>query len=180
MTGARGHRPSRLAVRPTAARVRGALYDSLGPSIEGAEVLDLFAGTGALGLEALRRGASRAVFVERDRERCQQIRQSLERAGLLARAQVYADDAVAAVARLGRAGARFDLVVLDPPYGEAWVDRTLAVLVGAGVVRPGGLIVAEGHWRDRPALPAGVVLAKEARYGETALWYIRVESEQQI
>jgi 16S rRNA (guanine966-N2)-methyltransferase len=172
-------RPSRGTVRPTAARVRKALYDSLGTLVEGAAVLDLFAGTGALGIEALQRGAGRAVFVERDRARCRDIGRSLERARVGARGSVHAEDALAAVARLGRAGERFDLVVLDPPYGEGWIDRTVDALRAAGIVRPGGVVVAEGHWRDRPELPAGVTLAREARYGETALWYIRIESDQE-
>jgi 16S rRNA (guanine(966)-N(2))-methyltransferase RsmD len=165
-------------VRPTAARVRGALFDSLGPAIEDADVLDLFAGSGMLGIEALQRGARRAVFVERDPKQCRAVRKALADVGLAERAVVYAGDALRVVARLGEAGETFNLVVLDPPYGEGWIDRTLDVIRRTRVLRSRGMIVAEGHWRDRPAIDPPYRLLKEGRYGETALWYIRIESDQ--
>jgi 16S rRNA (guanine966-N2)-methyltransferase len=146
-------------LRPTTARVRDALFNSLGAAIAGASVLDLFAGTGALGLEALRRGAGRVVFVERDPQLARAI---AERAKALARA---------AVRRFATDGVTFDLILLDPPYGEGRLTRALAA--AAAVAGPGSRIVAEGHWRDRPELPAGLVIAHEARHGETVLWFIR-------
>ena len=174
----RPRRPARRGVRPTAARVRSALFDSLGTVIEDADVLDLFAGTGALGIEALQRGARRAVFAERDPRQCRAIREALVDAGLAARAVVHTGDALRVVTRLGAAGDTFDLVLLDPPYGEGWIDRALGAIRGARVLRSHGVIVAEGHWRDRPAMDPPYTLLKEGRYGETALWYIRVEPDQ--
>jgi 16S rRNA (guanine(966)-N(2))-methyltransferase RsmD len=171
-----GARRARGGVRPTAARVRTALFDRLGALVEGAAALDLFAGTGALGIEALRRGAGRVVFVERDAALCRTLRTTLQRNGMDDHAEVWCGDVLAAISRLGLAGAAFDLVLLDPPYGQDWIARTLAALRRARIVRPGGLIVAEGHWRDRPALDEGFTLVAEARYGQTALWYIRTDS----
>jgi 16S rRNA (guanine966-N2)-methyltransferase len=175
MTARAPRRQARGGVRPTSARVRTALFERVGPSIVGAQVLDLFAGSGGLGIEALRRGAARTVFVENSAARCRAIRQALEREDLAGRAEVRCEDVAAAIARLSRRDETFDLIVLDPPYGQGWIDRTLAALREAGLLRAGGLVVAEGHWRDRPALPGGATLVKEVRYGETALWYIRME-----
>jgi len=152
--------------------VRAGLYDSLGAWVAGRAVLDLFAGTGALGIEALQRGARRAVFVECDAVQVRVIREQLRRQGLEQRAVVRRQDAVEALRRLARAGDVFDLVLLDPPYGMGLIERSLAAIADSGVLAPGGLIVAEGHWRDRPALATGQEMAREARYGETALWFI--------
>lgn len=165
--------PPRGRVRPTAARVRTGLYDSLGEWVAGRAVLDLFAGTGALGVEALLRGARLAVFVERDAEQVKALRELLGRQGLRRCAVVLREDAVESPHRLARAGHVFDLVLLDPPYGTELIRRALAAISTSRVLAPGGLIVAEGHWRDRPELPPGLEMVREARYGETALWFIR-------
>lgn len=175
MTARAPRQRARGGVRPTSARVRTALFERVGPSLEGARVLDLFAGSGGLGIEALRRGASRVVFVDAAAACCRAIRQALAREELTDRANVLCEPVETAITRLARAGEAFDLIVLDPPYGKGWIDRTLAALRGAGLMRADGLVVAEGHWRDRPALPDGAVLIKEVRYGETALWYICME-----
>lgn len=140
--------------------------------MQGAWVLDLFAGSGRLGMEALRRGAARVVFVERDPKLAETIRRHLIRAELTGQAEVWRRDALAAVRDLGSASRRFDLILLDPPYGEGWITRMLQAVVERGILGPGGAIVAEGHWRDRPAEVRGLRVRREARYGETALWYV--------
>ncbi len=176
---ARTGRPPRSradVLRPTAARVRDGLFNSLGPGARGASVLDLFAGTGALGIEALRRGAAHVVFVEHDAARARAIEEQLERDGLASRGVVQCLDASVAAQRLAADGAAFHLILLDPPYGEGRLTR--AVAAAAAVLRAGGLIVAEGHWRDRPELPPGLVVAREAKYGETVLWFIRPAATQ--
>jgi 16S rRNA (guanine966-N2)-methyltransferase len=159
------------ALRPTAARVRDALFNSLGPAVRGAAVLDLFAGSGALGLEALRRGAARVVLVEYDQRRVRALTERVHREGLASRAAVQRLDAYVALRRLAADGARFGLILLDPPYGGGRLTR--AVAAAAAVLARGGVIVAEGHWRDRPELPPGLAMTREARYGETVLWFIR-------
>ncbi|MGH2405497.1 MAG: 16S rRNA (guanine(966)-N(2))-methyltransferase RsmD [bacterium] len=164
---------AREALRPTAGRVRDALFNILGAATVGSHVLDLFAGTGALGIEALHRGAEHAVFVEHDPRRARAIEERLRQAGVRGRAEVRSEDALVAVGRLAARGASFDLIFLDPPYGAGWLTRSIAAVAGAGLLESSGVIVGEGHWRDRPSFPGGYVVTREARYGETALWFIR-------
>ena len=117
--------PAGEATRPTPNRVREAVFNSLYSldAIEGARVLDLYAGTGALGIEALSRGAAEAVFVERDPAVAAVLRSNLETTGLADRAAVMVTDADTALAGLARGGRRFDLALADPPYAfDAWSD----------------------------------------------------------
>ena len=138
--------------RPTADRVRQALFDSLmhapwagRASLEGAVVLDVFAGTGAMGLEALSRGAARAVFVEQDRAALTSLRTNIAACRAEDRCQVLPMD----VARVP-AGEAATLLFLDPPYGKGLIPLALARLRAAGRIAPGALIVAETG-RDEPA-----------------------------
>jgi len=165
----------RPRVRPTSGRVRDALFNTLAARVGGSRVLDLFAGTGALGLEALARGAGRVLFVERDARLVEGIRERLAKEGWAAHAAVWRRDVLRAVRELGSRGEGFDLILLDPPYGEGWIPRTLRAVVAARLLAPGGVVVAEGHWRDRPPPSPGLVLVREARHGETALWFYTEE-----
>ena len=163
----------RDGVRPTLARVRDALFNSLGPRIERARVLDLYAGTGALGMEALRRGAASALFVEQSAALAADLRRRLAIAGWADRAEVWRRDALGAIGALRGSDRTFDVILLDPPYGRELVAATLEAIAGAGLLRPDGLVAAEGHWRDRPGEIAGLVCRREAKYGETTLWYFQ-------
>lgn len=158
-------------LRPTSGRVRTAVGNALAPRLAGAEVLDLFAGTGGLGMEALRRGARHVVFVERDPRRVRALRGELEREGLRERAEVRRGNVFAEVPALGAEGRRFDVILLDPPYGQGLLARCLGLLAATRLLAPGGVIVAEGHWRDDPGEIPGLRLVRTARYGETALWF---------
>ena len=149
----KGHRifaPLGLDVRPTGDRVREAVYNLVGP-VDGADVLDLFAGSGAMGLEALSRGAASVTFVEHDRQAAQAIARNLEKLRLAG--TVVPDDAVRRLAADATAGRRYDLVLIDPPY------RMLATLLPAlslyvpAVVAPDGLVVVESDEREEPELP---------------------------
>jgi pantetheine-phosphate adenylyltransferase len=171
-------RPARTSrqktpVRPTTARVRGALYDRLAGAVVGAEVLDLFAGTGALGIEALHRGARAVTFVEVSASRVRSIRDAVQRADVEAQVEVRHEDARDAIQRLARARRAFDLILLDPPYGEGWITEALNGIAAGDLLRQSGWVVAEGHWRDRPEPVGEWIVAREARYGETALWFLR-------
>lgn len=141
--------PPSAATRPTSDKVREALFSTLGP-VDGLNVLDLFAGTGALGLESLSRGAGTAVFVESDRRAIDAIETNLESVGLLRddRAAVRRGDAIKFLEGAVRDGESFDLVFLDPPYSKAAkLGPRLAELLPS-VVRPGGRIVTESDRRQ--------------------------------
>jgi 16S rRNA (guanine966-N2)-methyltransferase len=166
-----GRRSSPGDVRPTADRVKNALFNSVAPRLAGARVLDLFAGTGALGIEALSRGAAQAVFVERDVRAADAIRTNLAAAQLQDAAQVRRGGVDAELEVLEHEGGRFDLIILDPPYGRELQARTLRRLAGSSLLASGGLIAAEGHWRDDPGEVSGLRRVRTARYGETALWF---------
>lgn len=163
-------------MRPTAQKVRDALFNSLGARVIGAEVLDLYAGTGALGLEALARGARAAVFVERDPRLAESIRKRVQALGFHDRAEVWRAEVHPALRRLSDAHRQFDLILLDPPYDREMLQATLDALAAAPLLRAGTLIVAEGHWRETPRAPEGLVVARESRYGETGLWVFAIRS----
>jgi 16S rRNA (guanine966-N2)-methyltransferase len=171
--------PRGQATRPTSDRVREALFGILSSAgaLDGACVLDLYAGTGALALEALSRGAARAVLVESSREALAAVRANVEGLGLAGRAEIVAADVRAAQRRIARGGP-FDLVLADPPWalvesGDA--PRALADLVAAGALAPGALVVLEHSARTAPAEleGAGLVLDQTRRYGDTALAFYK-------
>ena len=159
--GRRLNAPPGIATRPTSDRVRQALFDMLlhapwggRERVDGAVVLDAFAGTGALGLEALSRGAATATFLERDRAALGSLRANVAACAAGARARVLASDALRPLP-----GLPSTLVFLDPPYGDGLVPRALAALAGAGWLAPGALLVAEVG-RDEPSPFADALAAR--------------------
>jgi 16S rRNA (guanine966-N2)-methyltransferase len=155
-------------VRPTSERVREAVFDILGDgAVRGARVLDLFAGTGAFGIEALSRGAATAVFLERTRTVARALAENLERFSLAGRARVVVAD-LSRGALPPDAPGPWELVFLDPPYagraGALWLDALASIRWPAG----GGLLVLEQR-RGVLAPPDGVVLRTERRYGDTVI-----------
>ena len=165
------HRGRRIAApkgghtRPTGDRVREALFNLVGP-VDGAAVLDLYAGSGALGLEALSRGARRCVFVETDGAACRAIRANLETLGLIG-GVVTQRDALAVLGEERTAGRRHELLLLDPPY-ELWqeLEPRLAELLPE-VVAEAGMVVVETDARVEPTLPLDLVTTR--RYGSARL-----------
>ncbi len=146
--------PEGRATRPTGDRARQALFDVLAhadwaPPLEGARVLDLFAGSGALGFEALSRGAAFALFVETDAAARGAIRDNADALGLMGAARVHRRDATDLGPRPGSAGAAFTLAFLDPPYGQGLGERALAGLAGGGWLAPDAVAVFE-RGRDEP------------------------------
>lgn len=165
------HRGRRIAApkgeqtRPTGDRVREALFNLVGP-VDGASVLDLFAGSGALGLEALSRGARRCVFAETDAAACRMIRRNLETLGLTG-ALVLQRDAVSVLREERAAGRRHELLLLDPPYGRwASLEPALAELLPE-VVSDEGIVVVETDAHVEPTLPLALVTSR--RYGSARL-----------
>ena len=164
----KGHRisaPKGVVTRPTGDRVREAAFSLVGP-VEDAKVLDLFAGSGSMGLEALSRGASSCLFVERDREAARVIQANLEKLRLTG-AIVATRDVTSALREERNRGRRYDLVLADPPYEEWDAHATgLADLVPA-VLETDGLVVVETSARVEPALPLDLVTTR--RYGSARL-----------
>jgi 16S rRNA (guanine966-N2)-methyltransferase len=164
----KGHRisaPKGVVTRPTGDRVREAVFNIVGP-VEEARVLDVFAGSGAMGLEALSRGAARAVFVERDRDACRVIQQNLEKLRLTG-AVVLCQDAMAALREEKARGHRYDLVLVDAPYDEwdRYAERLAELL--PGLLEEDGLAVVETSSRDEPELPLPLVTSR--RYGSARI-----------
>jgi 16S rRNA (guanine966-N2)-methyltransferase len=165
--GARISAPRGTATRPTGDRVREAAFNLIGPGrVEGATVLDLFAGSGAMGLEALSRGAAAAVFVESDRDACRSINRNLDKLGLSG-ATVLCQDALTALRADSRAGRRYDLVLVDPPYRRFSSLQNALIELLPTALGPDGLLVVETAATEEPDLP----LAKRTsrRYGAARL-----------
>jgi 16S rRNA (guanine966-N2)-methyltransferase len=159
-------------VRPTAAILRRSLFDMLGARVVDAAVLDLYAGAGTLGIEALSRGAARADFVERDRRACAVIRANLAVLGEAAGGPRGRVDCAPAEkwlrARTGDEG-RYDIVFLDPPYGETAVSRVLSRLSDAGLLEPGALVVLETRKGELVEAPVGLEPFRQVRHGDSEL-----------
>jgi 16S rRNA (guanine966-N2)-methyltransferase len=161
-------------IRPLRDRVRTALFDTLGEAVVGAEVLDLFAGTGAVGLEALSRGASRATFVDSSPRAVRIIRENAEKLGYSQRVEILRSDVAEAVQRLARLGRKYDLVFIGAPYETGVAAGALKVLSEALPLRPGAIVVAETFHKDElfDAYPP-LLLFDSRTYGETRLTYFR-------
>jgi 16S rRNA (guanine966-N2)-methyltransferase len=167
--GRRLEAPRGLRTRPTSDRVREALFMSLG-GLDGLRVVDLFAGSGALGIEALSRGAAFADFVEAAREPRAVLERNLATLGLGERARVWPLRLPGAIAKLAGPLAAADLVLADPPYGGEAARGVLAALAVPGVLRAGTRVVLERHQKDDVPSRAGeLALVRERRYGETTV-----------
>jgi len=167
-----------VEMRPTTDMARQTMFDILGDTVHGARVLDLFAGAGTLGIEALSRGAAEATFVDSDRDACSIILSNLEVTDLRSNAQIRRADVVRFVQKPAREG--FDLVFLDPPYGRglAFVSRVLGKLAAGSWLRQGGTVVVEAEvgpieW------PTGFRETRTRRFGRTQIGMAIVHGEQQ-
>lgn len=174
---ARGMRlavPRGRQVRPTSDRVRESLFNIMGARVPGADVVDLFAGSGSVGVEALSRGARSAVFVELDPQAATAIRSNLARTGQAGQAEVRVQHSLVAARCFGRQGRRFDIIFLDPPYGRNWPRLTLQVIARSRILAPGGMVVVEHGVRETlPAQVEDLQLTRQNSYGETVLSFYR-------
>ncbi len=163
-------------VRPTGDRVREALFSILAQRPVGARVLDLFAGTGALGIEAISRGAARATFVESDAEAARTIYENLEHCGLLDRGRILVRRVEEFLASPHAEDTGYDLVFVDPPYASDLAARTLTALAPP-LLAPSALVVVEHAARgELPAAAGALALADRRRYGQTRLSLYRLEA----
>lgn len=173
--GRRLRSPKGSATRPTSDRVRESLFALLG-DVAGARAIDLFAGTGALGIEALSRGAARVVFVERDREALAVARANLQALGVGAdRGALRREDALRALHTARDRKETYDLVLIDPPYGQAreWGTELSALL--PQLLEPGARLVAESDRRAPLELDSELALVRQRRYGDTEIRIYRHE-----
>lgn len=201
-------------VRPTSDKIREAVFNVLGSitaeevaggSVEDKRVLDLFAGTGALGIEALSRGAAEAVFVEKDPRAVEVIRKNLDTCGLEGVASLLKRDALGALGYLRKKEERFELVFMDAPYAEGELTReTLRRLSSSGLLAPGAIVVCETPARESKTPPdveeakedngpkhssptedigtvainAGLEFLKKKIYGDTAVYFLRAAGKR--
>jgi 16S rRNA (guanine966-N2)-methyltransferase len=174
---ARGNRirlPGGCRIRPTADRVKKSLFDILRP-VTGESFLDLFAGSGNVGLEALSQGARRSVFVEKDIRLVKAIRAALDDLGYDRRAEVIAADAKRGLGLLVQKGERFDIVFADPPYDMGLAVQTLEWLETADVLTESGMVVLQHSMREKleEAPDRALVIADQRQYGDTMLTFLK-------
>lgn len=171
---ARGRRlktvPTR-EVRPTADRVKEAMFSMIDSrrGLAGARVLDLYAGSGALGIEALSRGASHCTFVERDRRAARILAENLRVCGFTDLADVWIISTASALGRLSGRDSRYDVVLLDPPYGDRIAERLVDGIGGLGVLTDGAVVVVEHGSDESVGDVGGLQLTRSRRYGKTCV-----------
>jgi len=171
--------PPGRGTRPTGERTREALFNILahspfGPDLEGARVIDLFAGSGALGLEALSRGAAFCLFVETDEEARGAIRRNIESLDVFGRTRLHRRDATNLGPRPASAGAKFDLAFLDPPYGKGLAETALAALRDGGWLEADALAVVERGADEGPFNLDGSEMLDERVWGAAKVSFLRV------
>lgn len=163
--------PEGMATRPTADRVKEALFSIIQFEIPAARVLDLFGGTGQLGIEALSRDAKSAVFVDEREDACRLIRENLKRTKLEAQARVVRSDYLAF---LKTCRDKFDIILLDPPYAEVFLENSLKMITEIDILETGGIIVAERPLgKELPWEFSGYVRSRDYKYGRTLITIYR-------
>ena len=163
--------PEGMLTRPTADRVKEALFSIIQFELPGASVLDLFGGTGQLGIEALSRGAASAVFVDSQEAACRLIRENLLRTKLTEQAKVIRLDYLE---YLSRCREKFDIILLDPPYAEVYLENALKKITEIDILQSGGIIVAERPIeKDFSCIFDGFNRSKDYKYGKTLLTLFR-------
>jgi 16S rRNA (guanine966-N2)-methyltransferase len=159
-----------MSTRPTTDKVKEAVFSMIGPYFEGGQVLDLFAGTGGLGIEALSRGMDKGIFIDIEKKSVDTVQHNLEAAGFTDKAEIYRNDAGRALKLLGKRGLQFDLVFLDPPYKMKAIAELITSLEEQALLEPNAWIIVEHDAEDDLAGKIGTLqLKKRAEYGETAI-----------
>lgn len=155
-------------IRPLTSAAKEALFNILAPRISGSFFLDLFAGTGAVGIEALSRGAELAIFVELERKIADTIRQNLEITGFSDKAEIYNLDALKAIQLIDRNKGKFNIIFIGAPYGSSILEKALAGISVSQIVGQDGIVIAEHRSRD-PVKDSygGLIKYRDARYGDT-------------
>lgn len=172
--GLRLQSPKGLATRPTADRVKESLFSILSPYLAGAAVLDLYAGSGALGIEALSRGANRALFVDHSSQAAAVIRRNLTHTGFADSGEVWCCAADRAIKRLARETRTFDVIFADPPYNRGLAAATVLKVGEGALLSPNGWLVVEHSLKEEmPAAAQNLILQQQRTYGDTAVTLFR-------
>jgi len=168
------------ALRPTSDRVKESMFDILGAEVQGKVVLDLYAGTGNLGIEALSRGATRAFFVEKGRQALRVIQKNLSECGMQERAELLPKDVLRAIGILKEREACFDLMFMDPPYAKGLIQRTLMKLRANPIYHEDSILVVEHDRREPiPEQSGGWELIRQRRIGDTVLSFLTPASRRE-
>lgn len=173
--------PKEMMVKPISARIKKSVFDILRPRLGGARVLDLYAGTGAVGIEALSRGAGFAFFIDADKRCVAVIEQNLKILNLAAKGRASYGDILQDLSWVGyRAGmSEFDIIYMGPPYRTedntmlAYSTPTLARVAEANLLAPGGIMLLQRYKKEKVVLPDGYEKYREERYGDTDVEFIR-------
>jgi 16S rRNA (guanine966-N2)-methyltransferase len=159
-----------IGTRPTTDKVKEAIFSMIGPYFDGGLGLDLFAGTGGLGIEALSRGADRVIFIDIEKTSIQVIEDNLKTLGFKEQAEVYRNEAQRALQVLGRRGLKFDLIFLDPPYKMKQVDELLLQMEQMGMIQEHATVLVEYEAGHAYADEIGrLKVRKRSTYGDTAI-----------
>ena len=165
--------PRSQFLRPTSDRVKESIFNILQDEIVGKVVLDLFAGTGNLGIEALSRGAKKTIFVEKGRQALRLIQRNLTQFGLEERSEILPKDANRAIGILKQRGKTFDLIFMDPPYEKGMIEKTLMILTSHQIYHKDSILVIE-HNRREPlsTVMEGWNLIRQRRIGDTLISFL--------
>jgi len=171
-----GRRKGRDDLRPTPSKVREAIFDILRGELEGSSFLDLYAGSGAMGIEALSRGAGRIVFVEVVRSRARAIQEDLEKIGFGDRAEIHCEHVEIFLRKAARSGEQYDIIFADPPYASEEIEKILPLIEEYGILDAEGVIVCEHSMKKKMPEKVGALACKRRyRYGDTMLALYRKE-----
>jgi 16S rRNA (guanine966-N2)-methyltransferase len=162
--------PRGLLSRPPLSVIRESVFNTLGESIRGKSVLDLYAGSGSLGIEALSRGAGRVQFVDSARRSSEMIERNARNLGIGDLCKVSRQDAVQFVRAW--TGERFDLVFMDPPFLSGKVEETVGAMNGSGLASEGALVIARIHWREQVSLPPDVRIVRKRKFGDSLVLFL--------
>jgi 16S rRNA (guanine966-N2)-methyltransferase len=179
--GIRLNAPRGLGTRPTSDRVKESVFNILGDIVTNAQVLDIFAGTGNLGLEALSRGAAAAVFIDNSIESITIIKENAWRTKLIEQAEIYKNDAIRALDRFVETSRSFDLIFCDPPYNKGLVEIVLNKIENNLILKPQGILVMEhskhekltDHWNN-------LQVRRVEQYGETLISFLLYNTKQEV
>ena len=162
------------ALRPTSDRVKESIFNILGGEIEGKVILDLFAGTGNLGIEALSRGARRAIFVEKGKDALKVVQRNLLQCGFLEQSEIIPGEVNQAIGFLQERGESFDLILMDPPYEKGWVQKTLDRLISNPIHHEGSIMVIEHSRRESlPEKIEGLHIIRHRKIGDTVVSFLQ-------